>query len=200
LRQANVSCCRIGDLLLSLDSEINPVITKMIESGIEITALHNHLPRTTLPCSSCTSVDTAIPLRWPAQFMRRWRLARRRSRRRPPHRHRRSISIQRSSTRSSVKGRADGGVCHFVVPRRDPITDGGMLVSPPGPFAAATEIGFQPTGGGKAASTGDFVMTADEVNPVIKALRTNGIEVAALHSHMIDEQPRLSFMHFDQAG
>ena len=55
----------------------------------------------------------------------------------------------------------------------------------------ATAIGFQPTGGGKAAITGDFVLTADEVNPVIKALRSNGIEVTAVHSHMLNEQPRL---------
>jgi hypothetical protein len=60
----------------------------------------------------------------------------------------------------------------------------------------ATGIGFQPTGNGKAAITGDFVMTGDEVNPVIRALRANGIEVTALHSHMLDEQPRLYFMHF----
>jgi hypothetical protein len=60
----------------------------------------------------------------------------------------------------------------------------------------ATGIGFQPTGGGKAAITGDFVLTADEVNPVIKALRSNGIEVTAVHSHMLNEQPRLFFMHF----
>ena len=52
------------------------------------------------------------------------------------------------------------------------------------------------TGGGKAAITGDFVLAAGEVNPVIKALRANGIEVTALHSHMLDEQPRLFFMHF----
>ena len=57
-------------------------------------------------------------------------------------------------------------------------------------------INFQPTGGGKAAITGDFVLTGDEVNPVIKALRANGIEVTAIHSHMLDEQPRLFFMHF----
>jgi hypothetical protein len=60
----------------------------------------------------------------------------------------------------------------------------------------ATDIGFQPTGGGKAAITGDFVLTADEVNPVIKELRANGIEITALHSHMLDERPRLFFMHF----
>jgi hypothetical protein len=60
----------------------------------------------------------------------------------------------------------------------------------------ATAIGFQPTGGGKAAITGDFVLTANEVNPVIQALRSNGIEVTAVHSHMLNEQPRLFFMHF----
>ena len=57
-------------------------------------------------------------------------------------------------------------------------------------------IGFQPTGGGKAAITGDFVLTGEEVNPVIRALRANGIEVTAIHSHMLDEQPRLFFLHF----
>jgi hypothetical protein len=95
-----------------------------------------------------------------------------------------------------VKGQANGGVYQFGVPRRDPITMGGMPVVPVGPMGVATGIGFQPTGNGRAAITGDFVMTADEVNPVIKALRSNGIEVTALHNHMLDEQPRLFFMHF----
>jgi hypothetical protein len=94
------------------------------------------------------------------------------------------------------EGRANGGVYQFAVPRRDAVTESGMALIPAGPTGAATAIGFQPTGGGKAAITGDFVMTADEVNPVIKALRDNGIEVTALHSHMLTEQPRLFFMHF----
>jgi hypothetical protein len=71
-----------------------------------------------------------------------------------------------------------------------------MLLTPVGPMGVATGINFQPTGGGKAAITGDFVLSGDEVNPVIKALRSNGIEVTALHSHMLDEQPRMFFMHF----
>ena len=71
-----------------------------------------------------------------------------------------------------------------------------MTLAPARPLGLATGIGFQPTGNGKAAITGDFVLTADEVNPVIRALRDNGIEVTALHSHMLDEQPRLYFMHF----
>ena len=63
-------------------------------------------------------------------------------------------------------------------------------------MGSATVINFQPTGGGKAAITGDFVLTSDEVNPVIRALRANGIEVTALHNHMLDDEPRLFFMHF----
>jgi hypothetical protein len=60
----------------------------------------------------------------------------------------------------------------------------------------STAINFQPTGDGRAAISGDFVMTAREVNPVIRALRENGIDVTALHSHLLTEQPRLFFMHF----
>jgi hypothetical protein len=95
-----------------------------------------------------------------------------------------------------AKGQANAGVYQIGVPRRDPITQNGMQLMPAGPLGVATGIGFQPTGGGKAAITGDFVMVASEVNPVINALRVGGIEVTALHSHMLDEQPRLFFMHF----
>jgi hypothetical protein len=95
-----------------------------------------------------------------------------------------------------VKGNANAGVYQFGVPRRDPVTEGGMQIAPAGPMGVATAIGFQPTGGGKAAITGDFVLTGEEVNPVVKALRESGIEVTAIHSHMLTEQPRLIFMHF----
>jgi hypothetical protein len=60
----------------------------------------------------------------------------------------------------------------------------------------AIAINFQPTGEGKAAITGDFVLLGSEVNPVLKALRAHGIEVTALHSHMIDDSPHMFFMHF----
>ena len=66
----------------------------------------------------------------------------------------------------------------------------------PPSMGVAQAINFQPTGGSKAAITGDFVLLASEVNPVIKALRDNGIEVTALHSHMLVETPHLFFMHF----
>ena len=66
----------------------------------------------------------------------------------------------------------------------------------PPAMGAATAINFQPTEDGKAAITGDFVMTASEVNPVIGALREHEIQVMALHNHMLLEEPRLFFMHF----
>jgi hypothetical protein len=93
-----------------------------------------------------------------------------------------------------ANGANNGGVYQFSIPRAEPINDNGMAVPPP--MGSANAINFQPTGGGKAAITGDFVLIASEVNPVLKALRENGIEVTAIHNHMLDDQPRLYFMHF----
>jgi hypothetical protein len=93
-----------------------------------------------------------------------------------------------------AKGTNNGGVYQFSIPRAEPIKDGGMDVPPP--MGSANAINFQPTGGGKAAITGDFVLIAKEVNPVLTALRDHGIEVTAIHNHMLDDQPHLYFMHF----
>jgi Domain of Unknown Function (DUF1259) len=93
-----------------------------------------------------------------------------------------------------AKGSNNGGVYQFGIPRAEPITDSGMNVPPA--MGSANAINFQPTGGGKAAITGDFVLIAKEVNPVLKALRDHGIEVTAIHNHMLDDQPHLYFLHF----
>jgi len=92
------------------------------------------------------------------------------------------------------KGTANSGVYQFSIPRAEPISEAGMNVPPS--MGTATAINFQPTGGGKAAITGDFVLLGSEVNPILKTLREHGIEVTALHSHMIDDSPHLFFMHF----
>jgi Domain of Unknown Function (DUF1259) len=57
-------------------------------------------------------------------------------------------------------------------------------------------LGFQPLGSGKAAATGDIAMIGSEVNPVIRTLRDNGIEVTALHNHTLSEEPRIFHLHF----
>ena len=91
-------------------------------------------------------------------------------------------------------GKVNGGVLQVSVPRSETITDAGVSIPPS--MGVATALNFQPTGNGKAAITGDFVLLSTEVNPVMKTLRENGIAVTALHSHMLMEQPRLFFMHF----
>jgi hypothetical protein len=187
----------MGDLVL-LESEINPVMLKMIASGIEITAVHNHLLRASPatfymhvaghgdPLKMATAIHDALaesktPLTIAASAA-------------PPP----AVDLDTAQLDQiiGVKGQANSGVYQFNVPRRDAVTEEGMQLSPVAAMGVAIGINFQPTGGGKAAVTGDFVLTSDEVNPVIMALRSHGIEVTALHSHMLDEQPRLFFMHF----
>jgi Domain of Unknown Function (DUF1259) len=97
-----------------------------------------------------------------------------------------------------TKGRFAGGVLSFGIPRSNAITDHGMTLS--GAQGVAESINFQDAGSGKVATTGDFVLTAEEVNPVISALEEHQIQVTALHSHMLTEQPRLFFMHFWAVG
>jgi hypothetical protein len=173
------------------------VSLKLIENGIEITAIHNHLLRAK-PMPFYTHVGghgDAIKL---ATTIRAGLAASK-------------TPLEASTTGTApalefdteqldqilgVKGKANGGVYQFALPRREPIREGELTLVPAGPMGVATSINFQPTGGGKAAITGDFVLAANEVNPVIKALRQNEIEVTAVHSHMLAEQPRLFFMHF----
>jgi uncharacterized protein DUF1259 len=186
----------MGDLVL-LDTEIAPVMSKLIENGVEITAVHNHVlrgnPATYYmhigghgdPVKMATAIRTALaesktPLAAPTPGT-------------PP-----AIDLDTAQIDQIIgaKGTNNGCVYAICVPRRDPITESSMQIAPAGPMGVATAINFQPTGGGKAAITGDFVLAATEVDPVIKTLRANGIEVTAVHSHMLTEQPRLIFMHF----
>jgi len=187
----------MGDLVL-LEPEINPVMAKMIASGLEITAVHNHLLRASPatfymhvgghgdPEKLATAIREALgasktPMTATAPSS-------------PPP----TIDIDTAQIDQIIgaKGQNNGGIYQIGVPRRDAITENGMQLMPSGPMGMNTGIGFQPTGSGKAAITGDFVLLGTEVNPVVKALRSNGIEVTAIHSHMLTEQPRIIFMHF----
>jgi Domain of Unknown Function (DUF1259) len=187
----------MGDLVL-LETEISPVMQKLITDGLEITAVHNHLLRAN-PATFYLhvgghgdAVKIAAALR-DALAESKTPLTVSAPTAPPP-----AVDLDTAQLDQIIgaKGQANGGVYQFGVPRRDAVTEGGMQLSPAGPLGLATGINFQPTGGGKAAITGDFVLAGDEVNPVITALRTNGIEVTAVHSHMLDEQPRLFFLHF----
>ncbi len=187
----------MGDLVLTMD-EVTPVMTKLAAGGIEITALHNHLLRNqpfTMymhvlghgdPVTLATALHTALAAsKTPLSAGAAAPAAA------PP-----PIDLDTAAIDQTLgaKGTNNGGVYQFSIPRAEPIKDGGMDVLPP--MGSANAINFQPTGGGKAAITGDFVLIAKEVNPVLKALRDHGIEVTAVHNHMLDDQPHLYFMHF----
>src|SRR6184192_4368850 len=186
----------MGDLVL-LETEVNPVMLKLIESGLEVTAVHNHLLRAN-PETFYLHVGGHGDAARMAAAIREALAASKTPPATPAATPPPAVDLDTAQLDQiiGVKGQSNGGVYQFAVPRRDPVSDGGMQLTPVGPMGAAQAINFQPTGGGKAAITGDFVLTGNEVNPVINALRTNGIEVTALHSHMLDEQPRLFFMHF----
>jgi hypothetical protein len=184
----------MGDLVLT-DEEISPVMKRLIDDGLEITAIHNHLLRTSTPVfymhigghgdpvKLAQSVHAALalsktPLSQPAAV--------------PPA----PLELDTAAIEKTLgfKGTANGGVYQFSVPRAEAISEGGMAIPPS--MGTAMAINFQPTGGGKAAITGDLVLLGSEVNPILKTLRGHGIEVTALHSHMIDDSPHLFFMHF----
>src|SRR5450759_2795183 len=187
----------MGDLVL-LEAEINPVMLKLIEGGLEITAVHNHLLRASPATFYMHVGGHGDPAKMAAVIHDA--LAVSKTPLAPPAAAGPAAAVDLDTAQLDqligAKGQANGGVYQFNVPRRDPIMEGGMQMTPVGPLGVAIAINFQPTGGGNAAITGDFVLSGDEVNPVIKALRSNGIEVTAVHSHMLDEQPRLFFLHF----
>lgn len=189
----------MGDLVL-LESEINPVLDKLRGAGFEITAIHNHLAEETPhvmylhymghgnAAQLATELHVALaasktPLEKPAASVELPN---------PP------TWVDAIEKKLGRKGAFRGGVLGYGVPRSGQITMGGMTI-PPAAGMAET-INFQAADAGSVATTGDFVLTASEVNPVITELRTHGIAVTALHSHMLTEEPRLFFMHFWSVG
>ena len=194
-RRSGSEAIAMGDLVLA-ESEIAPVMQRLQAGGVEQTALHNHvlgeLPRIMYMHISAhgdaakiaAAVHDALtltgtPLGTPA-----------------PPAAAAAIELDTTAVAGALgtAGKVNGGVYQVSVARAAKVMEHGMEVPPS--MGVATAINFQPTGGGKAAITGDFVITADEVNPVIRALTSHGIAVTAVHSHMLHETPRLFFMHF----
>ena len=189
----------MGDLVL-LEDELNPVMEKLRSVGFEISAVHNHLidetphvlymhymghgPAAQLAASLKTALAVSkTPLDQPAAAAEEAA---------PP------AWVKAVEDRVGRKGTFKGGVLSYGVPRAEPVTMGGMTIAPAAGVAEA--INFQAADAGMVATTGDFVLTAEEVNPVIAELQTHHILVTALHSHMLNEQPRLFFMHFWVVG
>lgn len=188
----------MGDLVLT-DAEVNPVMKRLVDGGIDITALHNHLlsstPHTMYMHVSghgdgaklAATLRSALSLSktpFPAPTVT------------PPAPASMALDLDTDGIDQALghKGKANGGVYAVGISRADNPREGGVPI--PDAMGMGIGINFQPTGNGRAAIAGDLVLTADEVNPVLRTLRANGIEVEALHNHMLDDEPRLFFMHF----
>jgi biotin operon repressor len=184
----------MGDLVLT-QAEVTPVMSSLEEAGIEITALHNHLLRST-PMTLYMHVEgRGDPVKLAEALHAALALSKTPFGAAPaaaptgPQ-----LDVAAIDQALGAKGKDNGGVLQYAIPRKDPIHDGDMAVPPS--MGTAISINFQPLAANRAAITGDFVLASSEVNPAIKALRAHGIEITALHSHMLNEEPRLFFMHF----
>jgi hypothetical protein len=193
MKEATGGVMAMGDLVLA-ENEVAPVISRLQQGGVEQSAIHHHLIResprvyyvhvhahgdpvkiaqTVRAALALTKVPPPAPAAAAAAF---------------------DLDTAALAKALGYTGRVNGGVYQVGVPRAEAIHEGSFEI--PAIMGLATSINFQPTGGGKAAITGDFVMLGSEVNAVIRALRENGIETTALHNHLLTEEPRLFFMHF----
>jgi hypothetical protein len=186
----------MGDLVL-LESEVTPVMDALQKGGIQQSALHNHLLGESPHVMymhfdghgdavklAQTLHDALALIKTPMGPMPAPPAT-------PPAIDLPTADLDRIIGRT---GKIAGGTYQFAVPRAEKIMEHGVEVPPS--MGMAIPLNFQPTGGGRAAITGDFVLIAPEVNPVIRILRSGGIAVTAIHSHMLEESPRLFFLHF----
>ncbi len=184
----------MGDLVLTED-EVSPVLAKLQQGGVDLAALHNYLLGETPRVMYLhigghgDPVPTAAAIRAALELSKTPLGAATGGGGEQP-----DLDTAAVDRALGYQGKASGAVYQFSVPRAETITDMGMEIPPA--MGVATAINFQPTGGGKAAITGDFVLLGGEVRSVSRALRDAGIDVTALHSHSLSDEPRLFYMHF----
>ena len=183
----------MGDLVLT-ETEVNDVISALQAGGIEQTALHNHVLRESprvMYLHFGGHGDPVALARTLRSALEKTRTPFAAATAPPP-----TIDLPAAELDAilGASGKISGGAYQFAIPRAERIIEHGTEIPPAA--GMATAINFQPTGNGRAAISGDFVLLSSEVNPVIRELRAGGIDVTALHSHMLDEEPRFFFMHF----
>jgi Domain of Unknown Function (DUF1259) len=194
-RKMGTEAMVMGDLVL-LDEEVARVMRRLMERGFRVTGLHNHLnemsPHVMYMHYSGHGdpVQLAMALREALNESATPRTAS------PPPTTADASALDQKQIEMALgrSGRVNGGILQVVIGRAERITEDGMELLPA--MGVATVLNFQPTGDGKAAITGDFVLVAPEVNEVARTLRDNGIEVTAIHNHALADAPRLIYMHF----
>lgn len=185
----------MGDLVLAED-ELAVVISRLQQGGVEQTAVHHHVLRESPRVMYVHIHAHGDPIKIGGSIRAAVALTKAPAPQPAPAPSTEPLGIDTAQIARTLghSGRVNGGVFQFSIPRAETIRDGSFEIPPS--MGLGTAINFQPTGGGKAAITGDFVMVAGEVNAVIRALRENGIEITSLHNHLLTEEPRLFFMHF----
>jgi hypothetical protein len=185
----------MGDLVLT-EAEVPAVVAKLQAGGVHQTALHNHLQHESPRVMYLHIEGRGEPARLAEVIHAALETTKTPAAGPAPTAQGAAFALDTAALARTLQrtGPVTGGVYQVSVPRAEPVRMEGMEIPPA--MGVATAINFQPTGGGKAAITGDFVLTADEVNPVLRTFEQQGIAVTALHSHMLTEEPRLFFMHF----
>ena len=189
----------MGDLVLTPE-EVNPVMSALLNGGVQVTAVHNHLLRASPQTIYMHVWGKGDAAKLAAALHAGLALSKTPLTAPPPAPQQATIDLDTAGLDRAIgkQGKVNGGVYQFTIPRAEKVTLGGMEEG--ASMGTGTAINFQPVGGGRAATTGDFVLIAKEVDPVMRALRSAGIEITALHTHMLGEQPTLYFMHFWAVG
>lgn len=193
--QIGAQAMMMGDLVLT-EAETQPVLRSLLADGVGVTGLHNHLLRAA-PATVYMHVsgfgdpvvlarairealaETKTPFGAPVKAASE-----------PPQP---GFDAAELDAILGAKGKSSGGVIQFSIPRPDEVRIAGMAAPPA--MGMATALNFQPTGNGKAAVAGDFVVLGRETAPLLKTLQSNGVAVTALHNHMVSDEPRLFFVH-----
>ncbi len=185
----------MGDLVMP-DREVEPVIMKIVSQGLKVTALHNHLvgETPTLKYLHFSGTGDAVKL---AEAMKSVLSVTGTPLVSPPKTAQATTPDWSKVEAVLGKGKTNGNLLQYGFPRNEKLTESQMEI--PAYMGMATAVNFQ-MAGDKAAIAGDFVLMADEVNNVIKALTENGISVTAIHNHMLYDNPRLFMMHYWAVG
>jgi hypothetical protein len=195
LHVGNNDAMIMGDLVLT-DAEVAPVMKALQEGGVEVTAIHNHLLGESPAIKYIHMGGHGDPVKLAQTVIKAVALTKTPM---PPaagSKEGKDLGFDVAAVEKIIRsqGTVSGGVLHFSVPRAEKLTEEGMDTPPS--MGMGTSINFQPAGTGRAVIAGDFAMTGSEVGAVMKVLRDNGIESVALHSHALNDVPRLFYMHF----
>jgi hypothetical protein len=189
----------MGDLVLTQD-EVNPVMTALLDHGLEVTALHNHFfwdePRVFFMHihGHGKAVDLANQIQPALNLIGLAKEGEEDAVRKPATKQGTTLDTERITKIVGHAGEQSGPVYKITLGRDDlNVKDMGATIN--ARMGLNTWAAFVGTND-DAAVAGDIAMLENEVNPVLKALRSNGLDVVAIHHHMINTQPMIIFLHY----